>query len=65
VTTAVLAKLAERGDIDPSERVVLVVTGDGLKTPDAVRSTIRAVAIEPTTASFEAAFARAGDGAGV
>ena len=37
VTTAVLAKLAARGDIDPDERVVLVITGDGLKTLDAVR----------------------------
>ncbi len=38
-TTATLAKLAERGDIDPDERVVLVITGDGLKTLDAVRDT--------------------------
>src|SRR5271170_5891019 len=29
VTTAVLAKLAARGDIDPDERVVLVITGEG------------------------------------
>src|SRR5256886_13382557 len=28
VTTAVLAKLAQRGDIDPSERVVAVITGE-------------------------------------
>ena len=39
VTTAVLAKLAERGDIGPDERVVLVITGDGLKTLDVVRGT--------------------------
>src|SRR5205823_13644356 len=32
VTTAVLAKLAARGAIDPSERVVLYITGEGLKT---------------------------------
>ena len=40
VTTAVLAKLAERGDIDPAERVVLCITGEGLKTstPCATRS---------------------------
>ncbi|MCW3049113.1 MAG: threonine synthase [Solirubrobacterales bacterium] len=38
-TTATLAKLAARGDIDPSERVVLVITGEGLKTLDAVRGT--------------------------
>ena len=29
VTTAVLAKLAARGDIDPDERVVITITGDG------------------------------------
>ena len=39
VTTAVLRKLAERGDIDPAERVVLLITGDGLKTIDTMRGT--------------------------
>ena len=34
VTVAVLAKLARRGDIDPSERVVTYITGEGLKTLD-------------------------------
>ena len=34
VTTAVLAKLAERGDIGRDERVVAYITGDGLKTLD-------------------------------
>ena len=43
VTTATLAKLAERGDIGPDERVVLVITGDGLKTLDAVRGTFEVV----------------------
>jgi threonine synthase len=54
VTTAVLAKLAERGDIDPSERVVLTITGDGLKTLDAVRDTFETYSIEPTVEAFEA-----------
>jgi threonine synthase len=53
VTTAVLAKLAARGDIDPDERVVLVITGEGLKTLDAVRGTFESQVIEPTLASFE------------
>src|SRR5215218_3512194 len=39
VTTAVLRKLAERGDIGADERVVLVITGEGLKTLDVVRGT--------------------------
>jgi threonine synthase len=55
VTTAVLRRLAERGDIDPSERVVLVITGEGLKTLDAVRGTFEVHEIEPTTESFGAA----------
>ena len=39
VTTAVLRKLAEQGAIGADERVVVVITGDGLKTLDAVRDT--------------------------
>jgi threonine synthase len=54
VTTAVLAKLAERGEIDPDERVVLVITGEGLKTLDAVRGSFESHTIEPTLAAFEA-----------
>jgi threonine synthase len=53
VTTAVLAKLAERGDIDPDERVVLVITGDGLKTLDAVRGSFEAFEIDPSVEDFE------------
>jgi threonine synthase len=54
VTTATLAKLAERGDIDPGERVVLVITGEGLKTLDAVRGSFEVHEIEPNVDSFEA-----------
>jgi len=54
VTTAVLAKLAARGDIDPCERVVLVITGEGLKTPDAVRGTFETYEIDPSVEAFEA-----------
>jgi len=59
VTTAVLSKLADRGDIDPDERVVVVITGEGLKTIDAVRGTFDTHEIEPTTASFEQAMGAA------
>ncbi|HZU40518.1 MAG TPA: threonine synthase [Solirubrobacteraceae bacterium] len=55
VTTAVLAKLARAGAIDPGERVVAVITGDGLKTLDCARGTFETRVIEPTLASFEAA----------
>jgi threonine synthase len=54
VTTAVLAKLAARGDIDPEERVVLVITGEGLKTLDAVRGTFESYEIDPSVEQFEA-----------
>jgi len=60
VTTAVLAKLAERGDIGSDERVVLVITGDGLKTLDAVRDSFRAYEVDASIESFEAAFAEQG-----
>jgi threonine synthase len=55
VTTAVLRKLAERGDVDAGERVVLAITGEGLKTLDAVRGTFEEHEIEPTVAAFSAA----------
>jgi threonine synthase len=54
VTTATLAKLAARGEIDPGERVVLVITGEGLKTLDAVRGTFETHTIAPSVESFEA-----------
>jgi threonine synthase len=54
VTTATLAKLAARGDIGADERVVLVITGDGLKTLDAVRGSFEAFEIEPSYEAFEA-----------
>jgi threonine synthase len=53
VTTAVLRKLAERGDIDPGERVVLAITGEGLKTLDAVEGTFATHEIDPTAEAFE------------
>jgi threonine synthase len=58
VTVAVLEKLARRGDIDPSERVVAYITGEGLKTLDCVRGTFETWEIEPNVESFEAASER-------
>jgi threonine synthase len=52
VTTAVLAKLAERGDIGADDRVVLYITGDGLKTLDAVRGIVSTYEVEPALDSF-------------
>jgi threonine synthase len=54
VTTATLRKLAERGDIGADERVVAVITGDGLKTLDAVRGTFEKHEIDASVEAFEA-----------
>ena len=53
VTIAVLKKLAQRGDIGADERVVAVITGEGLKTLDAVRGSFEMHTIEPSLADFE------------
>jgi threonine synthase len=55
VTTATLAKLAQRGDIGPDERVVVYITGEGLKTLDAVRGTFAVHEVDASVESFEAA----------
>jgi threonine synthase len=55
VTVAVLAKLAARGEIDPGDRVVTYITGEGLKTLDCARGTFEAWEIEPTLDAFEQA----------
>ncbi|MEA3077616.1 MAG: threonine synthase [Actinomycetota bacterium] len=56
VTIATLAKLAASGVVRRDERVVAYVTGNGLKTIDAVASVVGPTAtIAPTLAAFEAA----------
>ncbi len=56
VTVGVLRKLAERGDIAAGERVVVYITGEGLKTLDATRDTFQMHEIDPDLESFEAEF---------
>ncbi len=63
VTVATLAKLAERGEIDSSERVVAYITGDGLKTLDAVREGFHMHEIDPSVEALDDEFAGAGTGA--
>src|SRR5262249_43054214 len=55
VTIATLRKLAERGDIGADERVVAVITGEGLKTLDVARDTFERWEIEPALDAFESA----------
>nr|MDQ6911129.1 threonine synthase [Actinomycetota bacterium] len=56
VTVATLAKLAARGTVRPDERVVAYITGNGLKTIDAVAPVVGPSAtIAPTMDAFAAA----------
>jgi len=57
VTIATLKKLAERGDIGGDERVVAMVTGDGLKTLDAVRGSFEVAEIPASLDAFDERFA--------
>ena len=52
VTTATLAKLADRGELGSDDRIVVYITGEGLKTLDAVREGFAMHEIEPTLDSF-------------
>src|SRR4051794_36952340 len=56
VTVGVLRKLAERGELADGERVVVYITGEGLKTLDATRDTFQMHEIDPALESFEAEF---------
>ena len=49
VTLAVLRKLLKEGQIDPDARTVIINSGDGLKTPDAVADGIEAITPIPAT----------------
>ena len=57
VTIATLKRLAAEGIVRPDERVVAYVTGHGLKTLDAVATTVGPTAvIPPTLDAFHEAF---------
>jgi threonine synthase len=57
VTTAVLRKLAERGEIAAGETVVVYITGDGLKTVEAVAPAVETIAIPADADAVDAALA--------
>lgn len=58
-TIAVLKKLVEAGKIDPEETAVAYITGNGLKTQEAVQGYIgEPLLIEPKLDSFERALER-------
>lgn len=59
-TIAVLKKLAEAGKIDPEEKTVAVITGNGLKTQEAVQGEIgETLTIDAKLGDFERAWERA------
>ena len=59
-TIAVLKKLVEAGKINPDEKTVVFITGNGLKTQEAVHGYIgEPHTIEPKLESFERAWERA------
>jgi threonine synthase len=59
-TIAVLKKLVEAGKIDPEETTVAYITGNGLKTQEAVQGYIgEPITMEPKLEAFERAIERA------
>lgn len=59
-TIAVLKKLVEAGKINPDERTVAYITGNGLKTQEAVSGAVgEPLFIDPKLDSFERAWERA------
>ena len=61
VTLGVLRKLLKEGQIDPGQETVIINSGDGLKTLDAVNGAVTVpTAIRPTLAAFNAAVPLAG-----
>jgi len=55
VTVGVLRKLLETGKLDPSAETVVINSGDGLKTLDAVAGSGVTATIKPSLAAFHAA----------
>jgi threonine synthase len=50
-----LKHLAESGAIKPDELTVAYITGNGLKTQEAVEEVVNPLSIKPTMSSFEEA----------
>ncbi len=53
VTVSALRNLAESGAIKPDELTVAYITGNGLKTQEAVEEVVDPLSIKPTMGSFE------------
>ena len=55
VTISGLKHLAESGAIKPDDLTVAYITGNGLKTQEAVESLVNPLMVKPTISSFEEA----------
>ena len=55
VTISALKHLAESGAIGPDELAVAYITGNGLKTQEAVEEVVNPLLVKPTMSSFEEA----------
>jgi threonine synthase len=54
VTVAVLRKLLKSGQLDPAAETVIINSGDGLKTLDAIAPSVTVpTAIKPSVAAFD------------
>jgi threonine synthase len=56
VTVSGLKHLAKTGAIKPDELTVVYITGNGLKTQEAVEEVVNPLSVKPTMTSFEGAF---------
>ena len=56
VTISALKHLAKSGAIKPDELTVVYITGNGLKTQEAVEEVVNPLSIKPTMRGFEEAF---------
>ena len=56
VVVSGLKHLADSGAIKPDELTVVYITGNGLKTQEAVETLVNPLSVKPTMGSFESAF---------
>ena len=56
VVVSGLKHLAESGVIKPDDLTVIYITGNGLKTQEAVETVVKPLSVKPTMGSFENAF---------
>ena len=56
MTVSGLKNLADSGAIKPDDLAVVYITGNGLKTQEAVEQVVNPLSIKPSISSFESVF---------